>query len=141
VQLMARLHPMPRLRTSSSVPVPHYMPCAMHSTTAPLHSAYTAVNWQQHTITAAYCKHTIWCYIRGLFFSSSDRASKEVRNAREPDLPVAWLSSSPTTTSIFVGSNASVVAEIRACEHGRYDRCSRQMWVTKCNPFSASRRT
>ena len=80
--------------------------------------------------------------LRGLFFfSTSDRASKEVRNTREPDLCVAWFRSSPTTTSAVVGSNASVVAEVRARENGRYDRCSRQMWVTKCNPFSASRRT
>jgi hypothetical protein len=63
VQLTAHLHPMPRLRTSSAVPVPLYMPCAMHSTTAPLHSAYRAVNWQQQTVTAAYCRHTIWCYM------------------------------------------------------------------------------
>ena len=80
-------------------------------------------------------------YTRAVFFSTSDRASKEVRNTREPDLRVTWLRSSPTTTSAVVGSNASVVAEVRAREHGRYDQCSRQMWVTKCNPFSASRRT
>jgi len=75
----------------------------------------------------------------GSFFLTSDHASKEVRNTREPDLRVAWLRSSPTTTSAVVGSNASVVAEVRAREHGHNDRCSRQMWVTKCNPFSASR--
>ena len=78
---------------------------------------------------------------RAVFFSTSDRASKEVRNTREPDLRVAWLCSSPTTTSAVVGSNASVVAEVRAREHGRYNQCFRQMWVTKCNLFSASRRT
>ena len=60
-------------------------------------------------------------------FSNSDRASKEVRSMREPDLRAAWLRSSPTITSAVVGSNASVVAEVRAREHGRYDRCSRQM--------------
>ena len=38
---------------------------------------------------------------------------------RVPDLHVAWLRSSPTTTSAIVGSNASVVAEVRAREHGR----------------------
>ena len=63
----------------------------------------------------------------GCFFPTSDRASKEVRNKWEQDLRVACLRSSPTTTSAVVGSNASVVADVRAREYGRYDRYSRQM--------------
>jgi len=46
-------------------------------------------------------------YTRAVFFSTSDRTSKEVRNTREPDLHVAWLRSSPTTTSAVVGSTNS----------------------------------
>jgi len=33
--------------------------------------------------------HVVTLYTRAVFFSTSDRASKEVRNTREPDLRVA----------------------------------------------------
>jgi len=73
-----------------------------------------------YNLTRMKC-HSIISNTRAVFFSTSDRASKEVLNTREPDLRVARLRSSPTTTSAVVGSNASVVAEVRAREHGRYD--------------------
>lgn len=82
-------------------------------------------------------------------FSTYNHACKQAWNTQHRDLRVARLWSSQNTTSAVVGSHASVIAEVLSIKQSCYVPWSvqsnvitfNQMWVTKCNRFSARKRT